>query len=184
MPQGDAGTMTIRSFNGIKPKIARSAYIDDSAVVIGDVTISEDVSIWPMVVVRGDVHSITIGKGTNIQDGSILHVTHDGDFSPGGYALNIGEGVTAGHRVTLHACSVGDYCLIGMSATVMDGAELGDRLIIGAGGLVPTGKKLEGGYLYVGTPVKRMRELTDREYEFLEYSARHYSSLKDKHKQS
>jgi carbonic anhydrase/acetyltransferase-like protein (isoleucine patch superfamily) len=134
-----------------------------------------------MTVVRGDVHSITIGKGTNIQDVSILHVTHDGKFSPGGFPLVVGDYVTVGHRVILHACTVGNYCLIGMAATIMDGAVLGDKLIIGAGSLVPTGKELEGGYLYVGSPVKRVRELNDKELEFLEFSANHYVKLKDQH---
>jgi carbonic anhydrase/acetyltransferase-like protein (isoleucine patch superfamily) len=174
--------MSIRSFAGKTPEIAPGAYVDDSAVVIGDVKIGEDSSIWPMTVVRGDVHSITIGKGTNIQDASILHVTHDGKFSPGGFPLVVGDYVTVGHRVTLHACTVGNYCLIGMSATIMDGAVLGDKLIIGAGGLVPVGKVLEGGYLYVGSPVKRVRELNDKELEFLEYSANHYVKLKNQHK--
>lgn len=173
--------MTIRIFAGKVPDIADSAYVDESAVVIGNVKIGEDSSIWPMTVVRGDVHSITIGKGTNIQDASILHVTHDGKFSPGGYPLVVGDYVTVGHRVTLHACTVGNYCLIGMSATIMDGAVLGDKLIIGAGSLVPTGKTLEGGYLYVGSPVKRVRELNDKELEFLEYSAVHYVKLKNQH---
>ena len=174
--------MTIRTFAGKTPEIDNSAYVDETAIVIGDVTIGADSSIWPMCVVRGDVHSIQIGKGTNIQDASVLHVTHDGKFSPGGYPLSVGDYVTVGHRVILHACSVGNYCLIGMSATIMDGAVLGDRLIVGAGSLVPTGKELEGGYLYVGSPVKRIRELTDKEMEFLEYSANHYVKLKDQHK--
>jgi carbonic anhydrase/acetyltransferase-like protein (isoleucine patch superfamily) len=173
--------MSIRPFAGKTPEIAATAYVDESAVVIGDVKIGEDSSIWPMTVVRGDVHSITIGKGTNIQDASILHVTHDGKFSPGGFPLVVGDYVTVGHRVILHACTVGNYCLIGMAATIMDGAVLGDKLIIGAGSLVPTGKELEGGYLYVGSPVKRVRELNDKELEFLEFSANHYVKLKDQH---
>jgi carbonic anhydrase/acetyltransferase-like protein (isoleucine patch superfamily) len=173
--------MSIRPFAGKTPEIAATAYVDESAVVIGDVKIGEDSSIWPMTVVRGDVHSITIGKGTNIQDVSILHVTHDGKFSPGGFPLVVGDYVTVGHRVILHACTVGNYCLIGMAATIMDGAVLGDKLIIGAGSLVPTGKELEGGYLYVGSPVKRVRELNDKELEFLEFSANHYVKLKDQH---
>ena len=174
--------MTIRIFAGKMPEIANSAYVDESAQVIGDVKIGEDSSIWPMTVVRGDVHFICIGKCTNIQDASVLHVTHDGKFSPGGFPLVIGDHVTVGHRVTLHACTVGSYCLIGMSATIMDGAVLGDRIIVGAGSLVPTGKVLEGGYLYVGSPVKRVRALNEKELEFLEYSANHYVKLKNQHK--
>ena len=174
--------MTIRSFKGITPDISESAYIDDSAVVIGDVTIGEGSSVWPMTVIRGDVQKIRVGKMTNIQDGSILHVTHDGEFSPGGFACTIGNYVTVGHRVTVHACTVGDYCLLGMSATIMDGAVIEDKVIVGAGSLVPTGKTLESGYLYVGSPVKRIRELNEKEIAFLEYSAKHYAKLKDEHK--
>ncbi len=174
--------MPIRTFRGKAPIIDNTAYVDESAVIIGDVTIGEHSSIWPMVVARGDVHSIKIGRETNIQDGSILHVTHDGKYSPGGFPLIIGNCVTIGHRVTLHACTVGDHCLIGMSATIMDGAVLGDKIIIGAGSLVPTGKELTSGFLYVGTPVKQVRALTDEEYEFLEYSAKHYAKLKEQHK--
>lgn len=176
--------MTIRSFAGKYPEIAASAYVDESALVIGDVKIGENSSIWPMTVARGDVHSIRIGEFTNIQDACVLHVTHDGKFSPGGYPLTVGDFVTVGHRVTLHACTVGSYCLIGMSATIMDGAVLGNNIILGAGSLVPTGKELEGGYLYVGSPVKRIRELDAKEIEFLEYSANHYVKLKNQHKTS
>ncbi len=176
--------MTVRSFKGIIPKIHETAYIDDSSVVIGDVTIGEDSSLWPMTVARGDVHSIKIGARTNIQDACILHVTHDGEFSPGGFPLVVGDDVTVGHRVTLHACTVGNLCLIGMSATIMDGAVLGDKVIVGAGSLVPTGKQLDSGYLYVGSPVKRVRKLNEKELAFLEYSARHYAKLKDEHKNS
>jgi len=118
--------MTVRKFNGKAPVIADSAYVDEHAVVIGDVVIGEDSSLWPMAVARGDVNSISIGKSSNIQDGCLLHATHDGVFSPGGFPLVIGDGVTVGHGAILHACSVGDYCLIGTAATVMDGAVLGD----------------------------------------------------------
>ena len=173
--------MTIRSYKDKTPDISASAYVDEAAVVIGDVTIGEDSSLWPMTVARGDVQKITIGKRTNIQDACVLHVTHDGEFSPGGFALTVGDNVTVGHRVTLHACTVGNLCLIGMSATIMDGAVLEDKVIVGAGSLVPTGKKLESGYLYVGSPVKRVRELNEKELAFLEYSAKHYAKLKDKH---
>jgi len=173
--------MTIRTLQGKTPDIADSVFVDESALVIGDVTIGEDSSIWPMTVVRGDVQKITIGKRTNIQDACVLHVTHDCKFTPGGFPLNIGDGVTAGHRATLHACTIGDYCLIGMSATIMDGAVLGDRLIIGAGSLVPAGKQLEGGYLYVGSPVKQLRALNEQELNSLEYSAEHYVEVKNMH---
>jgi carbonic anhydrase/acetyltransferase-like protein (isoleucine patch superfamily) len=176
--------MTIRTFQDMTPNMHASVYIDETAVVIGDVTIGEDSSVWPMSVIRGDVNSINIGARTNIQDGCILHVSHDSDYAPGGFPLSVGDDVTVGHRVTLHACSVGNMCLVGMSATIMDGAVLGDNVIIGAGSLVPPGKQLESGYLYVGSPVKRMRELNEKELAFLKYSAKHYSALKDRHKNS
>lgn len=176
--------MTIRNFKDKIPHIHATAYIDETALVIGDVSIGEDSSIWPMTVVRGDVHSIKIGARTNIQDACVLHVTHDGEFSPGGFPLTVGDDVTVGHRVTLHACTVGNRCLIGMSATIMDGAVLEDKIIIGAGSLVPTGKQLESGFLYVGSPVKKVRELNEKELAFLEYSAKHYSHLKDQHRHS
>ncbi len=176
--------MTIRKFAGKSPEIADTAYVDDTALVIGDVCIGEDSSLWPMVVARGDVNKIRIGKRTNIQDACVLHVTHDGKYTPGGFALTVGDDVTVGHRVTLHACTVGNLCLIGMSATIMDGVVIGDKTIIAAGALVPTGKHLEGGYLYVGAPVKRARALTETELESLEYSARHYVKLKNQHSQT
>ena len=176
--------MAIRLFKQIKPTIHDTAYIDETALVIGDVTIGEDSSIWPMTVARGDVHSIKIGARTNIQDACVLHVTHAGEPSPEGHPLNIGDDVTVGHRVTLHACTVGDLCLIGMSATIMDAAVLEDKVIVGAGSLVPSGKKLESGYLYVGSPIKRVRELNEKELKFLEYSAKHYVKLKNEHKNS
>lgn len=173
--------MTTRTFKNMTPRVDPLAYVDETALVIGDVTIGADSSIWPMCVLRGDVHSITIGARTNIQDASVCHVTHDGKYTPGGFALKVGNDVTVGHRVTLHACTVGNLCLIGMSATIMDGAVIGDHTIIAAGSLVPTGKALEGGYLYVGAPVKRVRALTDEERESLVYSAQHYVKLKNEH---
>lgn len=172
----------IKDFQGKTPDIATSVYVDDSALVIGNVHIAEDSSIWPMSVVRGDVHRIDIGRCTNIQDASVLHVTHDGPFSPNGYPLIVGDNVTVGHRVTLHACHVGHCCLIGMSSTIMDGAVIGDQTIIAAGSLVPSGKKLAGGYLYLGSPVVQVRPLKAEEIEFLSYSAEHYVKLKNQHK--
>ncbi len=174
--------MTIKTFNGIAPAIAETAYVDADAVVIGDVTVGEHASLWPTTVVRGDVQSIRIGAYTNIQDGSIVHVTHDGEFSPGGFACAIGNYVTVGHRAVVHACTVGDYCLIGMGSTIMDGAVLEPKVMLAAGSLVPGGKTLEGGYLWVGSPAKKQRPLTERELRFLEYSANHYAKLKDRYK--
>lgn len=173
--------MTIRAYRGITPRVPASAYVDETALVIGDVELGEDASIWPMAVARGDVQAIRIGPGTNIQDGSVLHVTHDSEYAPGGTPLTIGRYVTVGHRAILHACRVGDRCLIGMGAVVLDGAELGAGLMLGAGALVPQGRRLDGGWLYVGAPAKKLRALEPQEREYLEYSARHYVRLKDWH---
>ena len=173
--------MAIRKFEKYTPNIAQSAYVDESAVVIGDVVIGADTSIWPMCSVRGDIHSIQIGERTNIQDGSILHVTHDSEFAPGGYALSIGSDVTVGHNTVVHACTVEDLCLIGMGSVLLDGAVVRSGAIVGAGSLVSPRKELEGGYLWLGSPVRRVRELSDAEKAFLEYSAAHYVDLKNRH---
>ncbi len=169
----------IRKFKDIQPVIGEHTYIDETAVVIGDVVIGDDVSIWPTAVVRGDVESIRIGNGSNVQDGSVLHVSHAGDYSEKGHPLTIGKGVTIGHKAVVHACTIGDYCLIGIGAIILDDAVLDDYVMIGAGALVPPGKKLEGGFLYVGAPAKQVRPLKDSEKEFLKYSYQHYIHLKD-----
>ncbi len=176
--------MTVRAFENITPNIAASAYVDDTALVVGDVTLAEDASLWPNVVARGDVNSISVGARTNIQDGTILHVSHDSEFAPGGFPLLIGADITVGHQAILHGCTVEDRCLIGMAATVMDGAIVRSGAIVGAGSLVPPGKDLAGGYLWVGSPVRQMRELRDSERAFLDYSAQHYVELKNRHMKS
>lgn len=176
--------MAIRYFKDKQPQIGNSVYIDETAVVIGDVTIGDDVSVWPTTVIRGDVEAISIGAGTNVQDGAVLHVSHAGDYSPHGHPLNIGKGVTIGHRAVVHACTIGDYCLVGIGAIIMDDAILEDYVMLGAGALVPPGKKLQSGYLYVGAPAKQARALSDSEKEFLEYSYRHYVHLKDAYLQA
>lgn len=172
--------MTVRTFDGIAPTIGARAYIDPAAVVIGRVTIGEDASIWPTAVLRGDVHEIHVGARTSIQDGSVLHVTHDSkDYAPGGRACIVGTDVTVGHRVVLHACTIGNFCLIGMGSVVLDDAIIGDNVILGAGSLVSPGKRLESGGLYVGSPARRVRDLKPQELAFLKYSAAHYVKLKD-----
>lgn len=173
--------MAIRSFSGKCPQLGERIFIDDSAVIIGDVTLGDDVSVWPTTVIRGDVERIHIGSGSNIQDGSILHVSHAGDYSPTGHSLTIGNGVTIGHRAVIHGCTIGNYCLIGIGAIVMDGAVLEDYVMLGAGALVPPGKRLESGYLYVGSPAKPSRPLSEAEKRFLEYSYQHYIRLKDQY---
>lgn len=176
--------MTIRSFEGTGPHIAVSALVDETALVIGDVEIGADASVWPMCVVRGDIHRIRIGARTNLQDATVIHVTHDSRFCPGGQPTLIGNDVTVGHRAILHACTIEDLSLIGMGTTVMDGAVVQSRAMVGANSLVPPNKVLESGHLYIGSPVKKMRPLNDKELEFLEYSARHYVKLKDRHQRS
>lgn len=173
--------MSIRKFNDNQPLIGEGVFIDDSAVVIGDVTLGNDVSIWPTAVVRGDVESIKIGDDSNVQDGSVLHVTHAGRYTNQGHPLVIGKGVTIGHKAVVHACTVGDYCLIGIGAIILDDAVLEDYVMLGAGALVPPGKRLETGYLYVGSPARQIRQLKESEKEFLEYSAEHYVFLKNEH---
>jgi len=173
----------VRSFDRHHPNIHASAWIDPTALVIGDVVIGEQSSIWPMSVLRGDVNSIRIGAATNIQDGSVLHVSHAGDYGEGA-ALTIGDEVTVGHKVILHACSIGNRCLIGMGSIVMDNVVVGDEVILGAGSLVPEGKHLERGYLYVGHPAVRKRALTERERQWLKYSAGHYVRLMQQHRAS
>ena len=170
----------LRKFNKITPTIGENVYLDDSAVIIGDVTIGSDVSIWPTAVIRGDVESIYIGAGTNVQDGSVLHVSH-AQGSDKGHPLTIGNGVTIGHRAVVHACTVGDFCLIGIGAIILDDAVLEDYVMLGAGALVTSGKKLEGRYLYVGSPAKQVRPLTESEIAFLKYSSEHYIQLKDEY---
>jgi len=173
--------MPIRPFGDQHPRIASSAYIDDMALIIGDVEIGEDSSVWPCCVVRGDVQSIRIGARTSIQDGAIIHVTHDSRFCPGGQPTLIGNDVTVGHQAVLHACTIADLCLIGIGAIILDQAVLPSRVMIGAGSVVPPGKILESGYLYVGSPVKQLRPLTEQELEFLAYSPRNYQRLKELH---
>ena len=173
--------MSIRDFELHTPQIAERVFIDDSAVVIGNVKIGADSSVWPLTVIRGDIHNITIGERSNIQDGSVLHVTHDSEYAPGGNPLLIGDDVTVGHNVILHACTIGKRVLVGMGATVLDGAVLEDEVMLGAHSLVSPNKTLESGYLYVGVPAKKVREITNKERQWLRYSASHYVALKNRH---
>ncbi len=173
--------MAVTEFEGNTPVLGARVYVDDSAVLVGDIAAGDDCSFWPMVAVRGDVNTIRIGARTNIQDGTVLHVTHDGRYSPGGFPLTIGDDVTVGHKALLHACTIGDRCLIGMGAIVMDGAVVGDDVLVAAGSLVTPGKSLDPGWLYRGNPVRPVRELTEEEREMLLYSASHYVKLKDRY---
>ncbi|GLQ90655.1 gamma carbonic anhydrase family protein [Dyella flagellata] len=169
----------LRPFKGILPTLGARAYVDPASTVIGDVVLGDDVSIWPGAVLRGDVNYIRVGARSNIQDGSIVHVTHDGPYSPGGFATIIGEGVTVGHAAVIHACIIEDYCLIGMHAIVLDGAVIKKHGFVGAGSVVPPGKVVGEGELWLGNPAKCVRLLTDKQIEQLHYSADHYVRLKD-----
>ncbi|MDH5765937.1 MAG: gamma carbonic anhydrase family protein [Gammaproteobacteria bacterium] len=169
----------VRPYKNIMPSIGEGSYIDPACAIIGDVVIGRDSSVWPMVSIRGDVNTIRIGDRTNIQDGCVLHVTHDGPLSPGGFALSIGNDVTVGHNAVLHACTIEDNCLIGMGSVVLDGAVIKAGAMIGAGSVVSPKKTLEGGYLYLGSPARQARKLTEKEKEYFTYSSKHYVSLKN-----
>ncbi|MBN7797111.1 gamma carbonic anhydrase family protein [Parahaliea mediterranea] len=172
---------SLRSFRGTSPVLGERVLIDPSAVVLGDVELGDDVSVWPQASVRGDMHRIRVGARTSIQDGCVLHITHAGPYNPDGWPLLIGEDVTIGHHATLHGCTVGNRVLVGMGATVMDGAVVEDDVVIAAGALVTPGKTLRGGYLYGGSPAREMRPLTDAERDYFRYSADNYVKLKEQH---
>ncbi len=174
-----SAAITIRAYLGITPAVSASAYVDESAMLIGDVTVDTDSSVWPLCVIRGDVNRIRIGARTNIQDGSIIHVTHAHAALPVGNATIVGNEVTVGHQAILHGCMIEDRCLIGMGSVVMDGALIRSRVLLGARSLVPPGRELEGGYLWLGSPVRRVRPLTEPELAWIDYSAAHYVQLKD-----
>lgn len=174
--------MNIRSFQHKNPHIQEAAFIDKTAVIIGDVTLGSDSSIWPYCVLRGDIHSIKIGKRTNIQDGTIVHVTHAGEFSLDGHSVEIGDDVIVGHQVILHGCKILGNSLIGMGTKILDGALIEQEVIIGAGSLVPPGKILEGGYLWMGSPTEKIRPLKEQEKRFLSHSVQYYVELARQHK--
>ena len=170
---------SIAAYQGIVPQLGSGVYIHASASVIGDVVLGDDASVWPCTVIRGDVNAIRIGHGTNVQDCSVLHVSHKSEWDPDGAPLIIGNNVTIGHKVILHGCTIGDECLIGMGAIVMDKVVVQSRVLIGAGALVPEGKTLESGYLYLGSPARKVRPLTEQELAHFTYSAQHYIRLKN-----
>tara|TARA_B110000503_G_scaffold85373_2_gene129915 strand:- start:48616 stop:49218 length:603 start_codon:yes stop_codon:yes gene_type:complete len=173
--------INIRSFGKNSPQIGERVLIDPSAVVLGQVILEDDVSIWPQVAIRGDMHRIRVGARTSVQDGCILHITHAGPFNSQGWPLDIGSDVTIGHGAVLHGCSVGNRVLVGMSAIVMDGAIIEEEVVIAAGALVPPGKVLRSGHLYTGSPAREVRPLSDKELSYFVYSANNYVKLKDQH---
>ncbi len=174
-------TKSLRSFKGMKPKLGSDVFVDITATVIGNVELGDDSSVWPNTVIRGDMHKISIGKRCSIQDASILHITHASEYNPGGYPLNLGDEVTVGHMAMLHGCTIGNQVLIGMQAMVMDGAVIEDKVVLGAGSLVPPGKVLQSGHLYVGRPAKMVRALTEKELAYFSYTAGNYVKLKNEH---
>lgn len=169
----------LRPYKQFFPRTGNRVMVDATSVVVGDVTLGDDVSIWPLVAIRGDVNSVVIGKRSNIQDGSVLHVTHKSAARPEGFPLIIGEDVTVGHKAMLHGCTIGNRVLVGMGSILLDGVIVEDDVMIGAGSLVPPGKRLEKGYLYLGSPVKQIRPLNEKEIEGLRYSANNYVTWKD-----
>ena len=173
--------MAIRTYQNLTPQLGERVFVDNSAVLIGDIQLGADSSVWPLTVIRADMHRIRIGARTSIQDGSVLHITHAGPYNPDGYPLTIGDEVTVGHKVTLHGCTLGNRILVGMGAIIMDGAVVEDEVVIGAGSLVPPGKRLESGYLYVGSPVKQARPLSAEEKAYFSYTAGNYVKLKNQH---
>jgi carbonic anhydrase/acetyltransferase-like protein (isoleucine patch superfamily) len=173
--------MVMKAFRGHTPTLGARVWIDDSAVVIGDVEIGDDSSVWPLVAIRGDMHRIRIGARTSIQDNSCLHITHASEFKPEGHPLTIGDDVTVGHMSMLHGCTIGSQVVIGMGTTILDGAIIEDQVVIGAGSLVPPGKRLESGFLYMGSPAKAVRPLKESEFAFFKYSGLNYVKLKDEY---
>ena len=174
-----ASPLNIASYQGVTPQLGAGVYIHPAACVIGDVVLGDEVSVWPGTVIRGDVNHIRIGTGSNIQDGSVLHVSHKSSWDPNGSPLIIGSNVTVGHKVILHGCTIADECLIGMGSIVMDKVVIEPRVLLGAGSLVPEGRVLESGYLYLGSPVRKVRPLSERELAHFLYSAQHYIRLKN-----
>jgi len=165
----------IRGYRGIYPKIGRDVYISENAVLIGDVEIGDDSSVWFGTVIRGDVNYIKIGKRTNIQDNSVVHVTHET------YPTVVGDDVTIGHRVILHGCTLGNHILVGMGAVIMDGVEIEDFVIVGAGALVTQNKKIPSGVLVAGVPAKIVRDLKEEEIEMIKKSAINYVEYKNEY---
>jgi carbonic anhydrase/acetyltransferase-like protein (isoleucine patch superfamily) len=174
--------MPLRPYLNQLPRLGQRVWVDPAATVIGDVELGDDVSIWPGAVIRGDVNFIRIGARSNLQDQCVVHVTHAGPHGPpGGVPTVIGEDVTVGHGAIIHACSIGDACLIGMGAIVLDGARVERNGFVGAGAVVPPGKVVRGGELWLGNPARCVRRLAEAEIEQLYYSARHYVKLKDRY---
>lgn len=170
--------MPVQPYLGLRPKLGPGTYVDPTALVIGDVETGEDVSIWPMAVVRGDVNRIRIGDRSNVQDGSVLHVSRPYPGNDSGWPLLIGDDVVIAHKVVVHGCTIGNRVLVGIGAIVLDGVVVEDDVTIGAGAVVTPGKRLESGGLYVGNPARRARELSPTEVARIPIMASWYVNLK------
>ncbi len=170
---------SLRPYLGSTPTLGARAFVDASAVIIGNVTIGDDSSVWPTAVIRGDVQTITIGARTSIQDGSVLHVTSPNPVYPQGLPLVVGNDVTVGHAVILHACTISDFCLIGMGSIVLDDVQIEEFVMVGAGSVVTPRSRLVAKGLYVGNPARRTRDLKDNEIEMIKRSAEHYVKVKN-----
>jgi len=173
--------MSVRTFENFTPDLGVGVFVDPSALVVGQVRMGDHSSVWPMASIRGDVNAIRIGSRTSVQDGCVLHATHAGPFNPEGFNLVIGDDVTIGHKAMLHGCTVGNRCLIGMDSVVMDGAVIESEVVLGAGSIVPPGRVLTSGFLWVGSPARKIRPLNQTEIDYFEYSAENYVSLKNRY---
>jgi carbonic anhydrase/acetyltransferase-like protein (isoleucine patch superfamily) len=179
--QTDAHPKHLLPFKGQFPHVPTSAWVSPSAVIIGDVDLGENASVWPGAVVRCDGAKVTIGAQSNVQDLCCLHAC---PYDHGGTDLVIGDRVTVGHRAIIHGCTIGDEVLIGCGVIVLDGAVIQPRVMVAAGSLVPSNKVLESGWLYMGSPVKQVRPLTEKELAHLSHSAEHYVELAHAHQDS
>lgn len=167
--------MAIYQLDDLTPDVHPTAWVSDNAQVMGRVTLAEDASVWFGVVIRGDTSTIAIGKGSNVQDNSVLHADV-------GMPLVIGEGVTVGHQVMLHGCTVGNHSLIGIGAIVLNGAKIGNNCLVGAGALVTEGKEFPDGSMIIGSPAKAVRMLSPEQMEGLKMSAKHYVDNANRYK--
>jgi carbonic anhydrase/acetyltransferase-like protein (isoleucine patch superfamily) len=170
--------MPVKPYLDRHPQLGAGVYIDPTALVIGDVVLGDDVSVWPMTVIRGDVNYIRIGARSNVQDGSVLHVSRPYPGNDAGWPLIVGEDVIVGHKVVLHGCTIGNRCLVGIGAIVLDGVVVEDEVMIGAGSVVTPGKRLTSGGLYLGNPARRSRELRPEEIARFSQNSSHYVKLK------
>jgi len=173
--------MPIRVFNGKYPIIANTTFVDSTASICGDVTLKDHVSVWPNVSIRGDLLPIVIAENSNIQDNSVIHTTQFFDQPEKGYDVVIGKSVTVGHGAIIHGCHIGDRVLVGMGAIVLDGVVIESDVMLGAGSIVSPGKTLQSGFLYLGSPARVVRPLTQQEKTYIANNALSYKAIKDQH---